>query len=423
MIANRRQPVAGLRLLLAAPTYYPYYSGAAERFRRYLPGFRTRGIEVTVFSASPTIDKAGDATRRITWTQTPIGGFLPQEEDLDGVPVVRVRLPESSKSRRAALFARSLRAYCSDAGRGPDVVQVFGLAPGAVPELWRLRRMGIRTVTTRTMMPALPRNPVKRSIRRAMIRLPSGLVSCCVVANRAMFDAFRDIGVRHRMEIIPHGVDLERFRPAHSDAERQSIRFRFGIPDSAEIILFAGSIEPRKGVHRLVTAWCQLAAARPNLHLVLAGPRWEATAVGQDYYQSLQDLAKRCHAHDRVHFLGRVSEIEELMRAADLFVLPSSREGMPNVMGEAMASGVPVMATPFSGLSREFGKRGVHYVLTEFNPEAMASDIASLLDAPEWRAEVARHGRAWAVQHLNVTTSIDSYARLYRELAIGRPLD
>jgi glycosyltransferase involved in cell wall biosynthesis len=406
-----------MRLLLAATTYHPFYSGAAERFRRYLPGFRARGIEVSVFTGTPTRQKVNDAPTGIRWSRIPIGGLLPPEQ-VDGATVHRIRLPDRGGFRRANLFARGVRTFCRDASSPPDVVQMFTPAVAAIPELWRLRQMSIPTVATRTMMPELPLNPWARRIRQASIRMPSGLLACEVVGSQSMLQAFRDIGIKRRIEIIPHGVDTGRFRPARDGAERRSVRLRLGIPDRATVILFVGSITPRKGVHRLLEAWCRLAPGRPDLHLIVAGPRPEnPTAVQEAYDRTLERLVRHSGAQDRVHFPGLVTDVEEFMRTADLFVLPSSREGMPNVVGEAMATGLPVVTTPFNGLSSEFGEPGVHYVLTGFDPAAMASDLATLLDTPKRRAEVGERGCAWVEQHLAVEKSIERYAALYVELA------
>jgi glycosyltransferase involved in cell wall biosynthesis len=416
MLTHRREPAVDLRLLVAAPTYYPFYSGAAERFRRYLPRLSTRGIDVTVFAGTPTVEKANDASLTTYWTRFPVGQLLPREQ-IDGVPVYRVRLPDGGDFRRNRWFTRGVRAFSQDAAVAPNVIQMFAPTALAIPDLWLLKRSGVPVVATRTMMPALSLNPIKRRIRETVTRLPSGFVTCEVVGSHAMLDAFRRTGIRGRMEIIPHGVDTERFRPARDENERQSMRLRLSISDRAVLILFAGSIEPRKGVHRLLQAWCRLAARRPDLHLVVAGPRWEGNAQTRTYNQRLESLVKGCEGRSRLHFPGRVHNIQELMRAADLFVLPSSREGMPNVMAEAMASGLPVVATPFIGLSREFGEDGIHYVTTGFEPEAMARDMADLLDEPERRASIGRDGRAWVKRYLNVDTSIDRYVALYQELA------
>jgi glycosyltransferase involved in cell wall biosynthesis len=414
------EPTEMLRLLVATPGYCPYYSGAAERFRRYLPGFKTRGIDVSVFTGTPTAQKATGAESEARWADMTIGALLPPEL-VDGVPVHRIRLPHEGGFRRAGRFARGVRQFCGEPGSAPDVVQMFTPAIAAVPDLWRLRRMGIPTIATRTMMPIVPSSRFMRAIRRVSVRTASEVIACEVVGSRAMLEAFRGAGVRNRIEVIPHGVDLERFHPVAGPAERLLVRQRLGMPDRAFVLLYAGSITRRKGVHRLLEAWHSLAPGHPDVHLVIAGPRPEnRLAVDEAYNQTLQRLIAGSGAPERVHFPGLVPGIELFMRAADLVLLPSSREGMPNVVGEAMASGVPVVTTPFDGLSSEFGEAGVHYVLTRFDPTAIASDIASLLGAPERRAEIGNRGRDWVERHLTMALSIDRYAGLYHELATGR---
>jgi glycosyltransferase involved in cell wall biosynthesis len=412
-----RQP---LRLCLALPSYDPVYSGAALRFKRYLPGFQERGVHVSVYTATPGPAKAAAAGMdHDRWSELPHGTFLPVEE-VDGIPVHRMRIPEGGGRRRAAWFARGLVEFCRRTPEAPDVVQLFTPALAAAPWLWRLRRMGISVVATRTMMPSLPPQPLRRGMQVASMRLASRFTTREVVGSGAMLDAFRQVGIRGEVEVIPHGVDIERFRPPTGPEEVQAVRRSLGLPADASVLLFVGAVSPRKGVHRLLEAWGHLASAHPDLHLVVAGPRLDRTTPEHAAFHSkLEGLAVASGAADRLHLPGVVRNVEEYMRVTDIFVFPSEREGMPNVLGEAMASGLPVVTCPFSGLSSEFGEAGTHYVLSEFDSVRFAGDVDELLKAPRQREELGRSARGWAEAHLDVERSIDRYVEVYSHLAAG----
>ena len=415
-----RRSEGRLRLCLAAPTYHPYYSGAAERFRRYLPEFRARGIDVTVLSATPTDAKAAPASGSEAWASLPNGAILPARL-VDGVPVYRVRVPGEGGWARAAWFAHGLAGFCRKTGSPPEVVQLFHPSLAGTPSLWRIRRAGIPIVAARTMMPAPSRNPLKALRERISMRLAFSPVDCGIASSGVMLDALREMGLSQRFEVIPHGVDTARFHPRDDGAASEPIRKSLGIPPTARILLFVGSISQRKGIHWLLKAWRHLAARHPDLHLILAGPGWDREEAGDLVYLArLRRLAEESGATDRLHFPGRIPDVEAVMRASDVFVFPSTLEGMPNVVAEAMASGLPVVTCPFEGLSADFGTPGVHFVLTEFDSDRLARDITGLLEDSERRRQMAREAREWAESMLSWTHILDRYAELYRDLASAR---
>ena len=114
-----------------------------------------------------------------------------------------------------------------------------------------------------------------------------------------------------------------------------------------------------------------------------------------EFRRKLETLLTASGATDRVHFAGVVRNVEVYLRASDVFVFPSQREGMPNAVLEAMASGLPVILTPFTGLSEDFGKPGQEYLLAERDPKALAAQITKLLENDELRNNLGLHARNW----------------------------
>ena len=137
--------------------------------------------------------------------------------------------------------------------------------------------------------------------------------------------------------VIPNGVDLARF-----DAAGPADRGSLGVPPDAILALFVGRLDVQKGLDVLLESAAVVARARPDWHLALAGDGPLRAAL-LDHAAHLPDLA------GRVHWLGRRDDVPALLRTADLMVLPSRWEGMPNVVLEAMAAGLPVVATRVEG--------------------------------------------------------------------------
>ena len=415
--SSTREAREPIRVCLASPLFYPVYSGPAVRFGRYLPGFLARGVEARVFTGTPNAVKAAMSGVQVDWQARRTGELLPVETT-NGVPVHRVRLPDGHPQRRSLAFGLSLVEFCRRPEYRPAVVQFVNLPYTLTPALLRLRRLGIGTVFTSTMLPELPPNPLKRWVLRRAVVFPTGLVSRVVVSSGAMRDMLRGLGVRDPIEVIPNGVDTARFRPPASLAERIAIRRQLGIGAHDPVLLFVGPITARKGVDLLLEAWSRIALDWPRAHLLLVGPRQaENNPQEAAFHRKLNELVEASRAPERIHFLGLVPNVEDYMRAADIFVFTSRREGMPNVVPEAMASGLPVISTPFLGLPAEFGHAGRHYLLAGFDPELLATRITELLADRGARAAIGAAARRWTEDHLAIDRSLDRYVELYREVA------
>lgn len=413
---NRR-----VKLCLASPMFFPTYGGSQLRFLRYLPGFSERGIDTRIVTGTPTAEDVTVDASAETWKSYPVGTILP-EEDAAGVPVTRVRLPDSSGLRRAFLYHRTLYRHCRL--HHPDVVQLVGtLRFNAVPWLKRLRAMGIPSIyaVTITSKLAPKRKAVLRQwlfMRRFRNRALFNALDCIIVNNSSMRGMMRDMGVKTRIEVIPNGVNLQRYSPERNPDEVAGIRERLGIPGDAPVVATVGAVMPRKGSDLLLEAWCRLLETLPGAHLLFVGPRKDLEHPDLGGFSArLKRLAKDSGRPGQVHFVGMADNVEAYLYAADVFVLPSRREGTPNSVLEAMACGVPVVVTPFLGLSEDLGRQGEHYLLADFSPDALAQAIGGLLQDPERRRRLAGSALQWIRQTMDLETSLDRYAALYREIA------
>jgi glycosyltransferase involved in cell wall biosynthesis len=180
--------------------------------------------------------------------------------------------------------------------------------------------------------------------RKALYRLidlaTDRIVDRYIVVNRASVAALTD---RHRIApgrvaVIPNGIELERYDPGR---QRAGVwRRRLGVPDEAILVGGVGRLTWQKGFPDLVKAVAAL--DDPNIWLVLAGdgPDWG----------DLRALAGGLNVTQRVLFPGFVEDVPGLLADLDLFVLSSHREGHPMVLLEAMAMGLPVVATDIPGV-------------------------------------------------------------------------
>ena len=160
-----------------------------------------------------------------------------------------------------------------------------------------------------------------------------------------------------RLRLTPNGVDTNRFRPASRD-ERIAHRRALGWPEAQPVLLFVGFFSRDKRPDLLFRAWRRLAARGIRARLVYVG------AKSGGYYEIDESLARQILVDaaalgrdNPVMFVEPTNEIEQLFRAADIFVLPSAREAHPLALLEAMACGLPSIATRLPGATDVLDRR------------------------------------------------------------------
>ncbi len=191
-----------------------------------------------------------------------------------------------------------------------------------------------------------------------------------------------------KISVLPAGVDLELFRPMDKSQARQSL----GLPDT-NIVLSAGRVEPLKGFDLLLTAMASLEERSDSTVVIVGGDETASPEL-----ERLRVLSEELGFGDRVIFTGAVSQdcLSMYYNAADVFVLPSYYESFGLVALEAMACGVPVIASRVSG-PRSFVKPGVTgYLIDRRCPEPFAQRLDVLLHNPALRETMGRAARSHA---------------------------
>jgi glycosyltransferase involved in cell wall biosynthesis len=398
---------------LATRAFYPLYAGPALRFQRYAGGLRQRGVHMQVFTQAVTEDLVRrDGSVAESGVQRAGAPGLCGDDEVDCLPVHRVKLQHGWQQQ--ASFFRQLAGHCARRRSDVDVVQFLDLDVWATPWALRLRALGIRLVFTHTLLGTPSPRRWKQRLQRLYWRWPLNLMDDVVVSSGEMKKQLLPLGLSTRIQVIPNGVDIKRFCPV-SDEVRFAIRDRLGVPRDARVVLAIGPIIPRKGVDALVEAFCAIARRHPDAMLLLVGPRHDLARDNlADFHRQLIGAITAARAERQVRFTGAVSNVQDYLRAADLLVFPSRREGMPNVVPEAMACGLPVIMTPFIGLPEEFGRAGAQYVLSGWRRDELAGHIHDLLvDAPA-RQQLGAAARRWVERTLDLNRSLNAYCALYR---------
>jgi glycosyltransferase involved in cell wall biosynthesis len=212
-----------------------------------------------------------------------------------------------------------------------------------------------------------------------------------------------------RITVVERGRDPARLgRPSRERRERA--RRSLGLTDDDEVVVTLGREEYQKGQRYLLEAVAAVAARRPQLVGLLAGKAGSES-------ERLRAWHAGSGLGDRFRFLGHRDDAPELLAAADLFVLPSLFEGFSGVLIEAMALGLPIVASDIPAI-REVVEPGRNAVLVDpASSEALVTGIESLLDSRVQRQAYGERGRSIFEERFTLERSTSRMVELYRRLA------
>jgi glycosyltransferase involved in cell wall biosynthesis len=179
---------------------------------------------------------------------------------------------------------------------------------------------------------------------------------------------------------------------------------------SSQKILYAGVLIPRKGIQHLVNAFARIARDFPQASLIIAG-----LAENKSYTEQLKGQTREAGLNGRVEFVGEMPQIKLAgrMQEACVFVLPSYSEGLPRVVYEAMAVGVPVIASAVSGIP-DIVQDGVTGFLVQPGDEAaLAEKIRWILQHPDESHAMGQRGRMSAERVFSTETYVDAYRQVF----------
>jgi glycosyltransferase involved in cell wall biosynthesis len=270
---------------------------------------------------------------------------------------IECRLLPAGRWQLSAVWRELLRVYQD---WRPDVVCAHGYKAGFYTLLLKLRQ-GCRYIGfSRGWTSESLTIHLYSLLDRIVIRFADVIVA---VSRSQQHKLLRAWVPRRKIRVVENAVTIPVdcvIREPQGD-----IRHELALPSDARIVLAAGRLSPEKGYDDLLRAFDDVAREMPQTHLLLAG------SGGLE--PELRALSARLATHTHVHFLGFRKDMHSLFRQADVFALSSLSEGLPNVVLEAMALGVPVAATRVGGL-----------------PEVIDDGETGLLVPPQATAELGR---------------------------------
>lgn len=289
----------------------------------------------------------------------------------------------------------------------PDLVQGW-LYHGDLASAWAARVLQIPVVWNVRQAHFVPgQSRVTKTLAHVCARASEELPKAIVCCSKASREAHVQMGYdASKIVVIENGIDLDRFYPDAQD--RLAVRQEWGTDESTVCFGVVGRLDPAKDIETFFRAFAPFAQTHPHARGVWIG--------GSEQERSTRAaLIKRFGLEEIVDLKSATLGIERELRGLDVLVSSSRSEGFGNVIGEALASGIPCIATRV-GAAQEMIYDAKHLVPTEDSHalmDAMAEWYAAGPDA--WR-DMGRRGRAHIQENFSFQKVVRRYARLYREL-------
>lgn len=345
-----------------------------------------------------------------------IGGEYVREEIGEHVIVHRIPIGKNPEDlhhqSRGNLLAYTVKGYffarkLIREERDFDLVHAFFTVPcGAMAYLLRLefRLPYIVSLRGADVPGYSERFTIIYAFVRPLVRMIWKSAAAVVSNSRGLMELAKETRPKQDIPVIPNGVDIEQFSPGKEVSEDTIIR-----------ILVVSRLTPRKGIRFLIRSMKMLHETHPKqkIELLVAG--------GGDEEAALKALVESEGVSDRIRFLGRVphDELPQVYRQADIFCLPSLNEGMSNTVLEAIASGLPIVATVTGGTDELVTDGENGYFVEMESPEDLAEKLGELVADPALRTRMGVASRTRAEQ-MSWHAVAERYAKLYRGIGEER---
>jgi sugar transferase (PEP-CTERM/EpsH1 system associated) len=319
----------------------------------------------------------------------------------------------------------SVPVHCIGKGAGVDLGAVFRLSRllrrvrpdvvhsrnwGAFDTVLAARLAGLRTVVHgehgREAADPEGLDPRRNGLRRVLAPLVSRFVTVSFDLRRWLITTVRIPA--HKVVTIHNGVDTTRFVPGDSAEARETL----GLPTAATVVGTIGRLDPVKDQAGLIAAFSGLvgSGSSPILAVVGEGPSRPA----------LEREIRRHGLADRVRLFGERRDVPTVLRALDVFVLPSRAEGMSNTILEAMATGLPVVATDVGGNPELVESEVTGRLVPSGDPGALEAALRAYVTDSYLRSLQGKAGRERVLEHFSLDRMAQAHGDLYTSLCQAR---
>lgn len=360
-----------MQILMISDVYFPRVNGVSTSIQTFAGEFIQAGHQVTLIAPQYPVEHTADfEVIRIPSTRLP----LDPEDRIMQRKEIRALIPD-------------LRQRCF------DIVHIHTPFQAHYAGIEIARQLGLPVVTSyhtffeayfEKYLPWLP-SAWLRGVARKYSRAQCDAVDGIVSPSHQMLDLLREYGTNTHAAVIPTGLDLSQYICKESN----NFREKYGIAANTSLLLYVGRVAFEKNIEFLMDMFVDVHNRQANVKLVIAG---EGPALLR-----LKNRAQRMQLQEYILFIGylqRDTELLECYRSCDLFVFASETETQGLVLLEAMASGLPVVATASMG-SKDVLLDGEGCLVAQADIRDFADKVVHLLTDVEHAANLARRGKSY----------------------------
>lgn len=329
-------------------------------------------------------------------------------ETLDGVPVRRHFIGAYVPVLHEICYLVSLAWQLVVRRKEYDIIHVFQTQLSAFLAAVVAKRMGKRVITTcHSAAPNTGDMAVWSYLPggKQLLKYVSYKVDVATAVSNDITARLHQIGFSpERTWCIPNGVLVHSW----ADEDRPSLRARLGLNPESLVAVFVGRLAEPKKPELLLDAWTFVRQKYSNSQLVLVGDGEKKVM--------LEAKAMQMGLERAVVFAGQVRNVDEYLRTADIFVLPTTSEGMPLALLEAMAVGLPVIGSGVGGVV-DVIKHGENGLLFEpHDITGLVNSLIFLMESPERRSEFGKKAVKTIRERFSLNVAVDRYMMLYKSL-------
>ena len=385
------------RIAMLSAHIPPYYSGAGKRALNQAKYLVQLGYEVVFITTTPN------------------------EEKMPGLDMVTIRLPAvyetatpagalCRQSYHPVLFFKLLVVLARKKVRLIHCIPAFSWF--AFNAVLAAKILGIKILTEITLDgtddPVTLKNRKAGRAKLLVFKLSDGIINI----SPLLVSRCKEVGISEdKIHLIPNSVNTERFAPLTPNAKKD-LRIILGLERFEQLLVYVGVIRPRKRVAELISIFKTVKAEFKESGIILCGP-YAKDDESRDYFRLVKDMIKEENLKESVIFTGEVANVDQWMKAGDLFVFASEREGFGTVLVEAMSTGLPVVAMHIAQITDYIlGKNNKSGIIVN-TAEDFSRAIIDLLGDQSRYHEISHAARERATSYFSEEVVMDKYTNIY----------
>lgn len=285
----------------------------------------------------------------------------------------------------------------------------------------KARKAGLKLLYVSTMRldlnieQAKKRSWLKKKLLAFGLKTVYSQMDKIVSSTKALQQDFVDLGIPDKkLKVIYNGVNIRKFAPVSRD-EKLDLRRELNIPEQYIVFLFVGLFVHRKGILDLIQTFNAMYTDGESFKLLIVGQEAQIAENPPSFDEEWSELKSQAVNDGWLLIHPFSEEIHKYYKAVDSFVFMSKLEGMPNVLIEAMAAGLPVLTSRFDGFSDDYGVSGEHFFELYRDISEDGRIISNVLNDESIRTKVGQNARKWAEDNFAVANSIDDYIDIIAE--------